>query len=70
VEYVQAEEDALANAVSSAMETIEANGYNPNGVVLARDSGAALRNARDGDGRRCTRTASPPPRTACTGCRW
>lgn len=44
-------QDALAVAVSSAMETIEANGYSPTGAVLARDGGAALRNARDTTGR-------------------
>ncbi len=43
--------DALAIAISTAMETVEANGYVPNGVILARDGGAHLRAARDADGR-------------------
>ena len=38
--------DALAVAVSSAMATIEANGYQPNGVILANDGRAHLRAAR------------------------
>jgi HK97 family phage major capsid protein len=38
--------DALAVAVSSAMATIEANGYNPTGAILASDGRANLRNAR------------------------
>jgi HK97 family phage major capsid protein len=38
--------DALAVAVSSAMALIEANGYQPNGVILANDARAHLRNAR------------------------
>lgn len=46
VEYVQANQDALAAAVSSAMQTIEANGYNPNGLILASDARANLRSAR------------------------
>jgi HK97 family phage major capsid protein len=50
-EWVQADEDGLANAISTAMETIEANGYQPTGVILARDGGAQLRGARDVDGR-------------------
>lgn len=36
----------LASAVSAAMNTIESNGYNPNGVILARDGRAHLRDAR------------------------
>jgi HK97 family phage major capsid protein len=51
VEYVQADEDALANAISSAMATVEGNGYTPNGVILANDGRTVLRNARDADGR-------------------
>lgn len=39
--------DALALSISAAMEKIEANGYNPNGVILARDGRAAFRNARN-----------------------
>lgn len=38
--------DALAVAVSSAMATIEANGYTVNGAILANDGRAHLRNAR------------------------
>ena len=38
--------DALAVAVSAAMALVEANGYVPNGVVLANDGRAHLRNAR------------------------
>jgi HK97 family phage major capsid protein len=51
VEYVQANEDGLADAVSSAMATIEGNGYQATGVVLANDGRSVLRNARDADGR-------------------
>ncbi|HVF79290.1 MAG TPA: phage major capsid protein [Solirubrobacteraceae bacterium] len=51
VEYVAADADGLADAVSAAMEMIEANGYMPNGAILARDGRAVLRNARDADGR-------------------
>jgi HK97 family phage major capsid protein len=38
--------DAFAVAVSSAMATIEGNGYTPTGVIAANDVGAHLRNAR------------------------
>lgn len=38
--------DALATAVSAAMALVEANGYVPNGVILANDARAHLRNAR------------------------
>ena len=38
--------DALARAVSSAMATIEANGYVANGAILANDGRAHLRDAR------------------------
>lgn len=38
--------DALAVAVSSAMATIEGNGYTPTGAILANDGRAHLRNAR------------------------
>jgi HK97 family phage major capsid protein len=38
--------DALAVAISSAMGTIEANGYTPNGIILANDGRTHLRNAR------------------------
>jgi HK97 family phage major capsid protein len=51
VEYVQADKDGLANAVSSAMATIEGNGYQATGIILANDGRAVLRNARDADGR-------------------
>lgn len=39
--------DALAVAVSSAMGTIEGNGYMPNGIILANDGRTHLRNARN-----------------------
>jgi HK97 family phage major capsid protein len=51
VEYVQADSDALADAVSSAMATIEGNGYQANGIILANDGRAVMRNARDTAGR-------------------
>ena len=38
--------DALARAVSSAMATIEGNGYTANGIILANDGRAHLRDAR------------------------
>jgi len=38
--------DAIPIAISSAMSTIEGNGYTPNGVILAHDGRSALRNAR------------------------
>lgn len=38
--------DALATAVSNAMGVIEANGGNPNGLVLASDGRSHFRNAR------------------------
>lgn len=50
-EFVQADADGLADAISAAMETVEANGYNPTGAVLARDARAHLRNQRDTTGR-------------------
>lgn len=46
VEYVQANADALATAVSSAMNLVEANGYVPNGAILPNDAKVAMRNAR------------------------
>jgi HK97 family phage major capsid protein len=39
--------DALAVAISSAMNTIESNGYRPNGVILANDGRQHLRAARN-----------------------
>ena len=51
VEYVQADADGLADAISSAMATIESNGYRTTGAILANDGRAVLRNARDADGR-------------------
>jgi HK97 family phage major capsid protein len=51
VEYVQGDADGLADAISSAMATIEANGYQANGAILANDGRAVIRNARDADGR-------------------
>ncbi|MCW3039365.1 MAG: ArV2 [Solirubrobacterales bacterium] len=51
VEYDQTKQDAMALAVSSAMETISRNGYNPNGLILAADAQSTLRAARDGFGR-------------------
>ena len=38
--------DAIAKSVSDAMESVEAAGYSPNGIILASDAKAALRNAR------------------------
>lgn len=38
--------DALAKAISAAMEKVESNGYDPNGVILARDARAHMRDAR------------------------
>lgn len=38
--------DAIAKAVSEAMEDVEAAGYTPNGLILASDAKAALRDAR------------------------
>lgn len=38
--------DALARAVSSAMATIEGNGYRATGIILANDGRAHLRDAR------------------------
>lgn len=38
--------DALAVAISSAMNTIEAAGYNPTAVIAANDVSAHIRNAR------------------------
>lgn len=51
VEYAQADADALAGAISSAMATIEGNGYQATGAILANDGRAVMRNARDADGR-------------------
>ena len=39
--------DAVARSVSAAMEKVEAEGYNPNGLILASDAKAALRDARN-----------------------
>ena len=50
-EYDQSKQDALALAISSAISTVESNGYTPNGVIVANDASAALRNARDTTGR-------------------
>jgi HK97 family phage major capsid protein len=38
--------DAIATSVSVAMEKVEAAGYTPNGIILASDAKAALRDAR------------------------
>lgn len=38
--------DAIPVAISSAMNTIEGNGYTPTGVILATDAKNSLRNAR------------------------
>ena len=38
--------DAVAKAISDAMEKVEANGGTPSGIVLATDGKAQLRNAR------------------------
>jgi HK97 family phage major capsid protein len=47
VEYAQASADGLALAISNAMGTVEAAGYNPTGVILPNDAKVAMRNARD-----------------------
>lgn len=47
VEFVQANKDALASAISSAIGTVESNGYNPNGIILPFDAKQHLRDARD-----------------------
>jgi len=46
VEYVQANQDALATAISGAMALVEGNGYTPNGVILPYDAKQVVRNAR------------------------
>ncbi len=51
VEYVQANQDALATAVSAAMASVENAGYTPNGLLLANDAKQVLRDARDTTGR-------------------
>jgi HK97 family phage major capsid protein len=51
VEYDQTKQDGLPLAISSAIATVQANGYQPNGVVLANDAPMVLRNARDVQGR-------------------
>lgn len=51
VEYDQTKQDALPLAVSSAIQTIRANGYNANGVIVGPDAELYLRNARDTQGR-------------------
>lgn len=38
--------DAIAKAISDAMEKVEANGGTPSGIILASDGRAQLRNAR------------------------
>lgn len=47
VEYAQASPDGLAKAISSAIATVEGNGYNPNGIILPFDAKQNLRDARD-----------------------
>jgi HK97 family phage major capsid protein len=46
VELANTGGDRLAVAVSSAMATIEANGYQPTGIIAANDVGQHLRDAR------------------------
>lgn len=46
IEYVQANADAMATTISSAMATLEANGYNATGAIFNPDARAVLRNAR------------------------
>lgn len=43
--------DAMAVAISSAMQQVESNGYDPNGLILAHSAKQALRDARYTDGR-------------------
>lgn len=51
VEYDATKPDNIATAISSAMATIQGNGYTPSGVILANDAPAVLRAARDTLGR-------------------
>jgi HK97 family phage major capsid protein len=46
-EFVQASADGLAKAISAAIGTVEANGYNANGLILPFDARQHLRDARD-----------------------
>ena len=46
VEYVQANPDGIARAVSAAIGTIEANGGQPNGLILNPDARQVMRDAR------------------------
>lgn len=45
-EYVQANQDALATAISAAMALVEGNGYTATAAVLPNDARQAMRNAR------------------------
>lgn len=47
VEFVQANKDALATAISAAIATVEGNGYTPNGIILPFDAKQHMRDARD-----------------------
>lgn len=60
VEYVQANQDALATALSGAMALVEANGYTPNGAIFNNDVKQVIRNAR-------TTTGSPLYQNTFTG---
>ncbi len=46
VEYVQANADGLARAISAAIGTIEANGGRPDGLILNPDARQIMRDAR------------------------
>jgi HK97 family phage major capsid protein len=51
VEYDQTKADGLALAVSSAINTIQTNGYTPTAAIWAPDAGMTFRNARDSQNR-------------------
>ena len=50
VEYNAAAQDGLALALSSAINTIQTNGYMPTAAIWAPDAGLSFRNARDTTG--------------------
>jgi HK97 family phage major capsid protein len=51
VEYDQTKADGLSLALSSAINTIQTNGYTPNAAIWAPDAGLKFRDARDTQGR-------------------
>jgi HK97 family phage major capsid protein len=60
IEYVQANQDALATAISGAMGLVEANGYTPTAAVLPNDAKLAMRNARTTTGAPLYANATEP----------